>query len=119
VPVFTEYLSRGEEEAARRTFRAMWTLLGLSFGVISLILLALTFTPWGAKLAPRHLGEIEHPPVGDAIAEIVQRTGVTARPSEDKVANWLPAPQEEFSLYIRAYWPLPPSWTPPAVVPVG
>lgn len=45
----------------------------------------------------------------------------TARPSEDKVANWLPAPQEEFSLYIRAYWPLAPigegSWTPPAVVP--
>jgi len=43
----------------------------------------------------------------------------TARPSEDKVANWLPAPPGEFSLYIRAYWPLPPSWTPPAVVPVG
>jgi hypothetical protein len=47
----------------------------------------------------------------------------TARPDDDKVANWLPAPPEEFSLYIRAYWPLPPigegSWTPPAVVPVG
>ncbi|MBV9468036.1 MAG: murein biosynthesis integral membrane protein MurJ [Abitibacteriaceae bacterium] len=53
VPVFTEYLSRGEEEAARRTFRAMWTLLGTAFGVISLILFALTFTPWGAKLAPQ------------------------------------------------------------------
>ncbi len=45
-----------------------------------------------------------------------------ARPSEDKVANWLPAPPDAFSLYIRAYWPLPPigegSWTPPPVVPV-
>lgn len=34
-------------------------------------------------------------------------------------ANWLPAPQGDFSLYIRAYWPkaevLDGSWTPPAV----
>jgi hypothetical protein len=40
----------------------------------------------------------------------------------DKVSNWLPAPAEEFSLFIRAYWPLPPIqeglWTPPPVVPV-
>lgn len=43
-------------------------------------------------------------------------------PDADKVPNWLPAPDDEFSLYIRAYWPLPPiqegKWTPPAVVPV-
>ncbi|MGH6832570.1 MAG: DUF1254 domain-containing protein, partial [Methyloceanibacter sp.] len=43
------------------------------------------------------------------------------RPEADKVANWLPAPDAEFSLYIRAYWPLPPIqkgiWTPPPVVP--
>jgi hypothetical protein len=43
------------------------------------------------------------------------------RPDADKVSNWLPAPGDEFSLYIRAYWPLPPiqegRWTPPAVVP--
>ena len=34
-------------------------------------------------------------------------------------ANWLPAPQGDFSLYVRAYWPKAPvmdgSWTPPAV----
>jgi hypothetical protein len=34
-------------------------------------------------------------------------------------ANWLPAPQGDFSLYIRAYWPKEAvtdgSWTPPAV----
>jgi hypothetical protein len=44
------------------------------------------------------------------------------RPSEDKVSNWLPAPNHEFSLYVRAYWPREAiqegSWTPPAVVPV-
>lgn len=26
------------------------------------------------------------------------------RPSEDKVNNWLPAPDGNLSLYIRAYW---------------
>ncbi len=41
-------------------------------------------------------------------------------PSEDRQANWLPAPKDrDFSLYIRAYWPrvaiLDGSWTPPAV----
>jgi hypothetical protein len=34
-------------------------------------------------------------------------------------ANWLPAPQGDFSLYIRAYWPKPAimdgTWTPPPV----
>jgi hypothetical protein len=44
------------------------------------------------------------------------------RPDGDKLSNWLPAPAEEFSLFIRAYWPLPPiqegRWTPPPVVPV-
>lgn len=53
VPVFTEYLAQGQEEAARRTFRAMFTLLGVAFGVITLVLLLLTFTPFGALLAPR------------------------------------------------------------------
>ena len=28
------------------------------------------------------------------------------RPDEDRLSNWLPAPPDEFSLYIRAYWPL-------------
>jgi hypothetical protein len=44
------------------------------------------------------------------------------RPDADKVSNWLPAPGDVFSLYIRAYWPLPPiqqgTWTPPPVVPL-
>ena len=43
------------------------------------------------------------------------------RPEPDKVPNWLPAPDGPFSLYIRAYWPLPPiaegHWTPPPVIP--
>lgn len=40
-------------------------------------------------------------------------------PSPDKASNWLPAPDGEFSLYIRAYWPEQPildrSWSPPPV----
>jgi hypothetical protein len=44
------------------------------------------------------------------------------RPSGDKLANWLPCPNDEFSLFIRAYWPDAPiaegKWTPPAVAPV-
>jgi hypothetical protein len=42
------------------------------------------------------------------------------RPDAAKMSNWLPTPDGDFSLYIRAYWPLPPiqqgQWTPPAVV---
>lgn len=45
----------------------------------------------------------------------VQRT----RPSADKVSNWLPAPNGDFELYIRAYWPkesvLRRQWAPPIV----
>ncbi len=44
------------------------------------------------------------------------------RPAEDRLGNWLPAPRGPFSLYIRAYWPLPAiqegRWTPPPVVRV-
>jgi hypothetical protein len=43
-------------------------------------------------------------------------------PGEDRQANWLPAPNGPFSLYIRAYWPgkaiLDGSWTPPEVTKV-
>ena len=43
------------------------------------------------------------------------------RPTDDKLSNWLPAPPDEFSLYIRVYWPLEEiaegRWTPPPVVP--
>ena len=38
----------------------------------------------------------------------------------DQLANWLPSPGGEYSIYIRAYWPdqaiLNHTWTPPAVV---
>jgi hypothetical protein len=41
-------------------------------------------------------------------------------PDADKLDNWLPAPKEIFSVYIRCYWPeervLKDEWTPPAVV---
>lgn len=42
-----------------------------------------------------------------------------ASPPPDKASNWLPAPDGEFSLYIRAYWPdvaiIERTWSPPAV----
>ena len=53
VPVFTEFISRGQHEQARRTFRAMWTLLGTAFGLITVLLFALTWTPLGRALAPQ------------------------------------------------------------------
>jgi hypothetical protein len=38
-------------------------------------------------------------------------------PGADKESNWVPAPKDEFSLYIRAYWPkaeiLEGRWVPP------
>lgn len=41
------------------------------------------------------------------------------RPSEDKVNNWLPAPDGNLSLYIRAYWGEQPildgTWQPPKI----
>lgn len=41
-------------------------------------------------------------------------------PAADRQANWIPAPEGAFSLYLRAYWPdqamLTGNWTPPAVV---
>jgi hypothetical protein len=40
-------------------------------------------------------------------------------PGADKESNWVPSPREEFSLYIRAYWPEKPildgTWLPPKV----
>jgi hypothetical protein len=40
-------------------------------------------------------------------------------PGKEKESNWLPAPEEHFSLYIRAYWAKPEiisgSWKPPRV----
>jgi hypothetical protein len=42
-----------------------------------------------------------------------------ASPGPDKETNWLPAPKDDFSLYIRAYWPKAEitegRWTPPKV----
>ena len=41
-------------------------------------------------------------------------------PGVDNESNWVPAPKDEFSLYIRAYWPkveiLEGKWMPPSVV---
>ena len=41
-------------------------------------------------------------------------------PGVDNESNWVPAPEDEFSLYIRAYWPqvaiTDGSWTPPPVL---
>src|SRR4029077_4492746 len=40
-------------------------------------------------------------------------------PGANKESNWLPAPDDAFSLYIRAYWAdkaiIDGSWTPPVV----
>lgn len=44
-------------------------------------------------------------------------------PGKDKESNWLPAPKEAFSLYIRAYWGeqgiLDGSWKPPVIKKVN
>ncbi|TNV19388.1 DUF1254 domain-containing protein [Buttiauxella sp. B2] len=44
-------------------------------------------------------------------------------PGKDKEANWLPAPESEFEMTIRTYWPKPEvlnkSWTPPVVEKVS
>jgi len=44
-------------------------------------------------------------------------------PGTDKESNWIPAPEETFSLYIRCYWGddsvLDGTWTPPPVQQVG
>lgn len=52
VPVFTEYLAQGRPEAAQRTFRAMFTLLLIFFGGLTVLLFALTYTKWSALLCP-------------------------------------------------------------------
>lgn len=43
-------------------------------------------------------------------------------PGPDKMDNWLPAPKEIFSVYVRCYWPeqvvLTDDWNPPAVVKI-
>jgi hypothetical protein len=44
-------------------------------------------------------------------------------PGRDLMANWLPAPSDDFSLFLRAYWPAPDilegRWTPPPVERLG
>jgi hypothetical protein len=46
--------------------------------------------------------------------------GGTAPTDPALLANWLPAPADDFSLYLRAYWPddavLAGDWQPPAVI---
>jgi hypothetical protein len=40
-------------------------------------------------------------------------------PEKDKQSNWLPAPKDDFSLYVRSYWPeaaiMEGKWKPPPV----
>lgn len=42
------------------------------------------------------------------------------RPADDQAANWLPAPEGPFELFIRAYWPrveiMDGRWSPPPVI---
>jgi hypothetical protein len=44
-------------------------------------------------------------------------------PDAERESNWVPTPTNEFSLYIRAYWPkeeiLNGSWRPPSANKVG
>ncbi len=56
VPVFTRYLSAGESERARRTFRALLTLMLVGFGGVTLVLFGLTWTPLGTFFAPEKVG---------------------------------------------------------------
>ena len=53
VPVFTRYLSQGDAERARLTFRALLTLMFVGFGGLSLTLFALTWTPLALLLYPQ------------------------------------------------------------------
>jgi len=52
VPVFTSYLALDQHEKAQRTFRSLLTLISAGFGIISVILFGLTYTPLGTLLAP-------------------------------------------------------------------
>lgn len=51
VPVFSGFLARDEHDAARHTFRSLWTLLLAGFGGLTLLLWALTWTPIGLAWA--------------------------------------------------------------------
>jgi len=53
VPVLSSLIAKGETAAAQRTFRSMLTLLVLAFGGITVVLFALTYSPWGTLLAPQ------------------------------------------------------------------
>jgi hypothetical protein len=47
----------------------------------------------------------------------------TEPPEEAPRSNWLPSPEGDFSLYLRAYWPedavLEGRWSPPPVIPAN
>ncbi len=57
----------------------------------------------------------------DGSLTILVQSDAPADPAQR--ANWLPAPDGEFSLYVRAYWPkaavMDGTWTPPAVLRAG
>ncbi|WP_328387576.1 DUF1254 domain-containing protein [Nocardia sp. NBC_00416] len=55
----------------------------------------------------------------DADGSLTLTVGGTPPSDPELFANWLPAPDDEFSLFLRAYWPaqsiLEGAWEPPAV----
>ncbi|MGA9565824.1 MAG: DUF1214 domain-containing protein [Candidatus Korobacteraceae bacterium] len=54
----------------------------------------------------------------NADGSLTLHAGATS-PGKDKEANWLPAPNGTFSLYLRGYWAdkamLDGTWTPPTI----
>ncbi|WP_018180360.1 DUF1214 domain-containing protein [Jongsikchunia kroppenstedtii] len=56
----------------------------------------------------------------NADGSLTLTVGGSAPTDTDAATNWLPAPSEEFTLYLRAYWPDPAilsgEWSPPAAV---
>ena len=52
VPTFSAYLARDEHDQARHTFRALLGILSVAIGLLTLVLIALTFSPLISRLAP-------------------------------------------------------------------
>ena len=57
---------------------------------------------------------------GRGTSEPLTLTASAAPPDDEELrTNWLPAPDGQFSLYLRAYWPEQPildgTWSPPPV----
>ena len=79
-------------------------------------LLAASLAPMQATFKPVVGDTLSDQDVSDAYIYLLGRLLVL---NQEQRANWLPAPQGDFSLYMRAYWPesavTDGDWTPPAV----